>query len=93
MAPRRTWHGLSGKEQREVLRAARRRREHPRPEIADAAFRWAEEVLEPRAWVSGGIVGVMLSLVASAAGGGWLGMALAERRAAKRILRARAAGK
>ena len=39
------------------------------------------------------IVGVMLSLVASAAGGGWLGMALAERRAAKRILRARAAGK
>ena len=90
MSPRRTWHGLSGQEQREVLRAARRRQEHPKPKDADAAYRWAQEVLRPER-ARNGIIGVLLALVDGTAGGGWLGMGLAERRAAKRILRAREA--
>ena len=91
MSPRRTWHGLSGQEQREVLRAARRRQEHPKAEVADAAYRWACDVLQPSQRARNGILGVLLALVAGTAGGGWLGMALAESRAAKRILRARTA--
>ena len=91
MAPRRTWHGLSGKEQREVLKAARRRQEHPKPEIADAAHRWATEVVHPVQRVQSGVIGTLVALIDGTAGGGWLGMGIAERRAAKRILRARAA--
>lgn len=89
VSPRRTWYGLTGKEQREVLRAARRRREHYKPEIADAAFRWAEEVLHPGQRRKDGVIGALLALIDGTLGGGWLGMALAERRAAKRIVRAR----
>ena len=91
MSPRRTWHGLSSKEQREVLRAARRRQEHPRPEVADAAYRWAQEVLHPEQRVRNGVIGLLVALLDGTAGGGWLGLGVAERRAAKRILRARAA--
>lgn len=91
VSPRRTWHGLSGKEQREVLRAARRRKEHPKPEIADAAYRWAQEVLHPEQRARDGAIGLLLSFIDGTLGGGWLGMGLAERRAAKRIVRARAA--
>lgn len=91
MSPRRTWHGLSGKEQREVLRAARRRQEHPKPEVADAAYRWAQEVVRPGQGTRNGIIGVLIAVIDGSAGGGWLGMGLAERRAAKRILRAHAA--
>jgi hypothetical protein len=46
--------------------------------------------MEPGQLRKGAIVGGLLALVSDAAGGGWLGMAIAERRAAKRILRARA---
>jgi hypothetical protein len=56
--------------------------------VADAAFRWAQDVLEPSRGTKGGIVGALLALVDGTLGGGWLGMALAERRAAKRIVRA-----
>ena len=91
MSPRRTWHGLSGQEQREVLRAARRRQEHPKAEVADAVYRWAGDVLQPAQRARTGILGVLLALVDGTAGGGWLGMALAESGAAKRILRARTA--
>ncbi len=79
------------KEQRQVLRAARHRREHPNVEVADAAYRWAQDVLQPRQHRQDAVIGGLLSLLSDAAGGGWLGMAVAERRAAKRILRARAA--
>ncbi len=89
--PRRSWHGLSLKEQRQVLRAARRREEHPNSEIADASYRWAQYVAQPRQRRRDGVIGGLLSLLSDAAAGGWLGMAVAERRAAKRILRARAA--
>jgi hypothetical protein len=41
MPPRRSWHGLSLKEQREVLRAARRRQEHPDARIADVTIQVA----------------------------------------------------
>ena len=91
VAPRRTWHGLSGKEQRQVLRFARRKQEHPKPEEADAAYRWAKEVLEPGEQTANGVIGGLLALVSGAAGGGWIGIAIAERRAAKRIMRARVA--
>jgi hypothetical protein len=90
MPPRRSWHGLSLQEQRQVLRAARRREEHPNAEIADAAYRWAQEMMQPGQLLRSGLIGGLLSLVSDAAGGGWFGMAIAERRAAKRILRARA---
>ena len=93
MSPRQTWHGLSGKKQREVLRAARRRQEHPEPEVAEAAYRWAEEVLRPEERVRNGVWGVLVAFIDSTAGGGWFGMGIAERRAAKRILRARAAAR
>ena len=73
-----------------MLRAARRREEHPRPEVADAAYRWAQDVLQPQQRTRNGVIGGLLALVDGGAGGGWFGMALAERRAAKRILRARA---
>jgi hypothetical protein len=46
--------------------------------------------MEPRQLRKSGILGGLLTLASDAAGGGWLGMVIAERRAAKRILRARA---
>lgn len=70
-----------------MLRHARRGEEHPDPEIARAAKEWAEETLTPRQR-STGLLGVPLALFDSALGGGWMGMAFAEHRAAKRILRA-----
>ncbi len=88
MSTRPTWHGLSRKLQREVLRAARRGQEHPEPEVAGAALRWAQEVTAPRELARAGVIGLLLALLDGAAGGGWSGMAIAERRAARRILRA-----
>ena len=85
----RSWHGLSWREQRQVLRAARRGEAHHNDAIADAARRWAAEVLEPgRAW-KGLVAGAVVSLLSGEAGGGWLGMLVAERRSTRRILRAR----
>lgn len=74
-----------------MLRAARQGREHRNPEIADAADSWAQDVVRPRRLRRDAGVAGLLSLVADAAGGGWFGMAIAERRAAKRILAARGA--
>jgi hypothetical protein len=90
VSTRRTWHGLSRKVQREVLRAARRGQEHPEPEVAGAALRWAQEVTAPRELIRAGVIGFLLALVSETAAGGWTGMAIAERRAARRILRAHA---
>lgn len=90
MPPRRSWRGLSFKEQRQVLRAARRREGHPDAEIADAAYRWAQEGSQGNSDGAGSSASCCRSLM-KAAGGGWLGIVIAERRTAKGILRARAA--
>jgi hypothetical protein len=71
-----------------VLRLARRRQFHPDPEIALAAWCWAGETTNrPGRRARDGVFGVLLSFVDSGLGGGWLGMAFAERRAAKKIMR------
>ena len=62
-------------------------------EVADAAYRWACAVLQPAQRARNGILGVLLAFVDGTAGGGWLSTALAESRAAKRIVRARAGQK
>lgn len=85
MALKRQWYGLSWAEKRQVLRLARKGRRHPDPEIAMAAEQWARETLQPAAkrrilW------GIPLSFIEGAVGGGWLGMSIAEIRAAKRVL-------
>lgn len=81
----RTWYGLSGAERRQVRKAARRGESHPDAVIALAAFSWASGVLAPQPWYAWPLVilGGLLD------GGGSIGMALSERRLAKRILRAR----
>jgi hypothetical protein len=71
-----------------VLKAARARRRHPDQEIAEAARRWAEAVLtqsKRRVLGSLAIGGLVDALLFD--GGGWIGMSIAERRAARRILR------
>ncbi len=73
-----------------MLRLARRGRRHPKAEVAEAARRWAQALLQPHpgrrttrgAWW----VLLPLALVSETAAGGWLGMSLAERRAAKVIM-------
>ena len=86
---RRTWYGLTRRQQREVLRAARRGESHTDAALADAVRRWAQEVLEPKYSTIHGAIGVALAAVSDVASGGWLGMLAAERRAARRILAAR----
>ena len=83
---RRTWHGLTWRERRQVLRSARRRRMHPDPEIARAAVEWAHQTLAPRQRRAR-LLGLVL-LPFDAAFGGWIGMSLAERRSARTIARA-----
>jgi hypothetical protein len=74
--PKRQWWGLTWRQQREVLRLARRRRVHPDPAIRDAAYRWAIEIRAERLrWIA--VDGLFDS-----------GMSWAERRAARRIIRA-----
>ena len=76
--PKRQWWGLTWRQRREVLRLARRRRVHPDPAIRDAAYRWAVGTgAERLGWVA---VGALSDS----------GMSWAERRAARRILRAEA---
>ena len=85
---RRTWAGLSWSQQRAVLKAARRGEHHPDPVLADAARRWATEVLAPkRVRALDATAVALLALVSETMTGGWLGSMFAERRAAKRILR------
>ena len=85
MVARRSWAGLSGREKREVLKYAKRGMLHPNAEIANAALTWAEQTLAPKRRT--GWLALPIALLDSAAGGGWLGMSIAERRAAKRIVR------
>jgi hypothetical protein len=82
---RRSWAGLTGREKREVLRCAKRGKHHPNGDIAQAACSWAEQTLALK-WRTGWLA-LPIALLDSAAGGGWLGISIAERRAAKRILR------
>lgn len=89
MVVRRTWEGLSWNERRQVLKAARAGRRHPDREIAEAARRWAEAVFgQSRRRVLGSLVigGLIDALLFDE--GGWIGTSIAERRAARRILRA-----
>ena len=46
---------------------------------------------QPEKRVRDGVIGLLVALIDGTAGGGWFGVGIAERRAAKRILRARAA--
>lgn len=89
MVVRRSWEGLSWRERRQVLKAARAGRPHPDQEIAGAARLWAEAVLaQSKRRVLGSLVigGLVDGLLFD--GGGWIGMSIAERRAARRILKA-----
>ena len=89
MVVRRAWEGLSWSERRQVLKAARAGKRHPDREIAEAARRWAQAVLaQSKRRVFGSLVigGLIDTLLFD--GSGWIGMSIAERRAAKRILRA-----
>jgi hypothetical protein len=87
MVVRRTWAGLSWREQRQVLKAARARKRHPDPEIAEAARLWAEAVLAPRPRRKAlGTFALWALLDFVLDSGGATGMLIAERRAAKRIL-------
>lgn len=81
-----SWWGLSWQERREVLREARRGNWHERPEVAAAAWQWADGLLSAKSTLrrDGGIA-VLLAALGPAASGGWFGMSVAERRAAKRI--------
>lgn len=81
----RTWYGLSEAERRQVRKAARRGESHPVPVLALAAFTWARDQVSGGPWYRWlvEVVGGLLD------GGGSLGVALSERRTAKRILRAR----
>ena len=88
MVVRRAWEGLSWSERRQVLKAARAGKRHPDREIAGAAHRWAERVLAPSqkqvfgSLLLGGLIDLCLG------SGSWTGMGIAERRAARRILKA-----
>ncbi|MCW2584932.1 MAG: hypothetical protein JWN55_448 [Frankiales bacterium] len=59
--------------------------------MADAAYRWAQEIVRPGQRTRNGLIGALIAVIDGSAVGGWLGMGLAEQRAAKRILRAHAA--
>ena len=45
---------------------------------------------QPEKRVRDGVIGLLVALIDGTAGGGWFGVGIAKRRAAKRILRARA---
>lgn len=66
----RTWHGLTWRQQGEVLRAARRGESHPDAALADDARRWAKKVLEPRYATVHGAIGVALAVISDTASGG-----------------------
>jgi hypothetical protein len=91
--PEYRWSNLTWRQRREVSRRARHRERHPDPQIARIADAWADEVLRPRdrpRRLGGALAVVALALVGEGdLAGGWLGMGIARRRLAKRIVRAR----
>ena len=80
-----SWHDLSWKEQRTVLRLAKQGQQHPDPRVAKVAEEWAREKLGLESGAAGSlaeaIFGTLFGEGASA------GEAIRDRRAAKRIMR------
>lgn len=93
--PRNSWMQLSWSQRREILRYARGGRRHPDERLAGIANAWAVDRLARRdasEHLRVGLVPAVLGLLGEGVVGGYLGMAVAERRAARRILRATEAG-
>jgi hypothetical protein len=93
--PQYQWiHKLTRRHRREVARHARRGARHPEPLVARIAEAWARAVLEPPARkerTGNAVVSVLLAFVSEEALGTWIGMGIAQRRLAKRILKAASA--
>jgi hypothetical protein len=88
--PEVSWYQLSWNQRRQVLKHAGRGERHPDKRIADIAERWARYRLRPGRWKERreeGLLFALLDLIDAGAGGGFLGMLIAERRAARKILR------
>jgi hypothetical protein len=85
---RRSWYDLSWKEQRTVLRLARRGNRHPDPNVARAAEEWAREWFQRASDKSYVVSWTVTVIVGGVLGdGSSIGEALRNRRAAKRIMR------
>jgi hypothetical protein len=80
-----SWYDLTWKEQRTVLRLARRGSRHPDPQIARVAKEWAREKLGQDSQLAGSLAQVFFG--ALLAGGGSIAEGLRDRRWAKRIMR------
>jgi hypothetical protein len=81
-----SWYDLPSKEQRAVLRLARRGREHPDRKVAGFAREWAEDTLRNDGSIFSIVFGTVLGLLMHSDAG--VGVSLVDRRRAKRILRA-----
>lgn len=87
LAVKLSWESLTWRQKRQVLKYAGFGQEHPDKQIADAAERWAQAVLAPRnsrRWSEWGL-GVVVDLLTGS--GSWTGTSVAERRAARKILK------
>ena len=86
--PEAAWYGLTWGQRRQVLKEAGKGRSHPDREIAEIARKWAKwrlgggERNETKAAAQG-----LLATISDAAAGGVIGNLVAERRAAKKILK------
>jgi hypothetical protein len=92
--PESAWYSLSWNTRRRVMKYAGKGQRHPDRGVSEIAERWAVYRLRPGRWRERreeGIAFLVLSIIMPDGAGGSLGMLLAERRAARRILKAIAA--
>jgi len=81
-----SWYDLSGREQRAVLRLARKGLMHPDPKVARLARDWAAETLNENGSIFTILVGILVGFILQSDAG--VGLSLMDRRRAKRILHA-----
>ena len=86
--PEVSWYQLSWKERRRVLKLAGQGRQHPDRRIAAVAERWARHRMRPWRERRGSYRFAVVALLGDAAPGSVLRQLGAERRAARKILRA-----
>jgi hypothetical protein len=89
--PESAWYSLSWNTRRHVMKYAGKGERHPDRRVSEIAERWAVYRLRPSRWKERreeGITFLVLSIIMPDGAGGSLGMLIAERRAARKILKA-----
>jgi hypothetical protein len=89
--PESEWYSLSWNTRRHVMKHAGKGERHPDRRVSEISERWAVYRLRPGRWKERrdeGLTFLVLSIIMPDGAGGSLGMLVAERRAARKILKA-----